>query len=653
MNSYNENLHSSVVTALSDQELQVQKTKASLDASMFSLYYAEGARITAAENLHIANTNLEFQQLAQEQAVIDSDLSTNVLASADLAKELVAKSVSNTSVAAANVQIASNAILKLASDTGSIFSIVNAADYGTEIYDQSKEAYELMNKTAYLAEQASQYSMEASTSIAEVPANTLSEKAKNTNASIKSLLDAVTTNFNNASTAVVTYTETLATENTEEKAAEGVLENTNTVYNSSVESYDLYNKEMNLNLLVKVPDVVGERTNYKVSFDSYKSPFDVSKFTSGLFRKNKGYPVSKYYIFLVRNDKKDVFSISDAEGLILLDPEEKRYIEVKSNEKNSHEKDIYQSQLKDVQGKSMELGVKYVVFVFALLDNEYKKLINTFDDYLSAPSAFFTLTKQLAAPEAKTIKVENNRMVFVVDENITEEIEYRCMFLPNNQNLVKGLLTVEGLKTIESETRKLERIADTFDPLIAKLETEINNLTSEKSGVDELKTANREKWEDEDLDAKELKKLKDEHKKLGVEYDKKSAELAKLEKELKRVEHRKQQAINSIDRPKHIQPGFFFNYTIASGLNLESYSIAKKLKDKVDDKEIWEVQITASTTDNFGNRLHEGDKYIPVVLAMPNEGEAVNNQILGALSDFQHTKDFIYKNKVLTNVITN
>ena len=652
MNSYNENLHSSVVTALNDQELLVQKTKASLDASMFSLYYAEGARITAAENLQVANTNLEFQQLTQEQAVIDSDLSTNVLASASLAKELVAKSVSNTSVAAANVQIASNAILKLASDTGSIFSIVNAADYGTEIYDQSKEAYELMNKTAYLAEQASQYSMEASTLIAEVPANTLAEKAKTTDSSIKSLLDAVTTNFNNASATVVTDTETLATENTKEKAAEGVLENTNTVYNSSVESYGLYNKEMNLNLLVKVPDVVGERTNYKVSFDSYKSPFGITNYTNGFFKKKKGYPVSKYYIFLVENNKKDVFSISDAEGLILLDPEEKRYIEVKSNDKDFHEVDIYQSQLKDTQGKPMQLGVKYVVFVFAVLDNEYKKIINTFDDYLSAPSAFFTLTKQLAAPKAKSIEVKDNRMTFIVDENITEEIEYRCMFLPNNQNLVKGLLTVEGLKTVESETRKLERIADTFDPLIAQLETEINNLTSEKSGVDELKTANREKWDD-DLDAKELKKLKDEHKKLSAEYDKKTAELAKLERELKKVEQRKQQAINSIDRPKHIQPGFFFNYTIASGLNLESYSIAKKTDHKKDDKEVWEVELKVSTTDNFGNRLHEGDKYIPVVLAMPNEGDAVNNQIVGALSDFQHTKDFTYLSKVLTNVIDN
>ena len=633
MNSYNENLHSSVVSALNEQELKLQKTKATLDASMFSLYYAEGARITAAENLHKANEQFNFQQLVKEQAVIDSDLATNVLASANLGNELVAKSVTNTSVAAANVQIASNAILKLASDTGSIFSMVNAADYGTEIYDQSKEAYELMNKTAYLAEQTSQYSMEASTLIAEVPSNTLSKKAQTTDASIKSLLEAVTTNFNTASANVAASSASLAGTNSKEKVAEGTLENTNTVYNSEVQAYGLYNKELNLNLLVKVPDVVGERSNYKVSFNSYQSPFTN--------KRKGGYPVKGYYIFLVKNDRKDTFSISDAEALILTEPTSKRYVEMPSERSAKNEIDIYQSQLKDVDGASMELGENYVVFVFALLNNEYKKLLNTFDDYLSAPSAVFNLTKQLAAPASETIKVVENKMIFHIDENDGNEVEYRCMFLPNNKKFVKGLLTVEGLKTIESETRKLERIADKYDPIIAKLESEINNLTSEKGGVEDLLLTNQEELSSDDLETKELKKLKDERKKLKSDHDKTTSQIAKLEKELKIVERRKQQAINSIETPKHIQPGFFFNYTVASGLNIETYSLAQK----TDKENEWEVEITTSTTDNFGNRLHEDDKYIPVVLAMPDEGEVVNKQIVGALSDFQKTKDFTYTPK--------
>jgi len=138
MNSYNENLHSSVVSSLNAQELELQKLKSQKDAATFSMYYAQGARVTAAEKLEVTTLKYNFQQKVNSQAVTDSDMSTNVLTSANNVKAYVAKSVTNGSVAAANVQIATNAILKLASDTGSIFSIVNAADYGTEIYRQAE-----------------------------------------------------------------------------------------------------------------------------------------------------------------------------------------------------------------------------------------------------------------------------------------------------------------------------------------------------------------------------------------------------------------------------------------------------------------------------------------------------------------------------------
>ena len=54
MSSYNENLHSTVVASLSDQEAEVQNIEAQRDASMFTLYYAQGARITASGQLDLA-----------------------------------------------------------------------------------------------------------------------------------------------------------------------------------------------------------------------------------------------------------------------------------------------------------------------------------------------------------------------------------------------------------------------------------------------------------------------------------------------------------------------------------------------------------------------------------------------------------------------
>tara|TARA_R110002050_G_scaffold261556_1_gene401617 strand:- start:92462 stop:94411 length:1950 start_codon:yes stop_codon:yes gene_type:complete len=648
MNSYNESLHTSVLLSLSKQELQLQKKKGTLDASMFSLYYAEGARITAAEELQAANNNYAFQQLILEQAVIDSNISTNTLVSTNLGNQFVSQSVKNTSVAAANVQIAANAILKLASDVGSIFSIVNAADFETEIYAQSEEAYKLMNETAYLAERTSQLSMEASGQIAEVPITSLVNKADSTDASIKSLLDIATTDFKAASESVIADSEALGAANTQEKAAEGILENTDSVFNSSLEAYKLTCLELNLNLKTTLPYTVGNATDFTVSFNRYRSPFDYKNGFKGVSSKvlNSGYPVNDYYIFLVKNSKKEIFSISDAEGLVLEGEKEKKYLKIESTNQNTYSEKIYMSDLKDSNGQDIKLGERYVVFVFAVLNNEYKKIINTFEDYLSAPSAFFTLKNKLTAPKHDDISVSDNIMTFNVDENPDYNVEYRCIFLPNNKKLVRGLLTAEGLKSIEGQTEHLDEIFSKYNPEIERLEAEINTLLSSESGLIAQKENSKEKQSQEGLEAKELKNLKEEHKKINETHINVQKEIRILNRRLEKVKKEKLEAVMSVDHPKHIKPGFFFNYTIATGLEIDSYIIAEKVIGS-DEKTSYQVSIDSFTTDNFGNSLIPDNLYIPVVLAMSAEGEAVSLQFKGALSDFQNTDDFTYIKKII------
>ena len=46
MNSYNENLHSEIVTSLNNQEIELKKLKGQFDASLLSLYYAEAVSYT-------------------------------------------------------------------------------------------------------------------------------------------------------------------------------------------------------------------------------------------------------------------------------------------------------------------------------------------------------------------------------------------------------------------------------------------------------------------------------------------------------------------------------------------------------------------------------------------------------------------------------
>lgn len=58
MSSYNENLNASVATSLQAQELKLSTTQAQLNAGMFTLYYAEDAKITAQEKLKKNRTKI-------------------------------------------------------------------------------------------------------------------------------------------------------------------------------------------------------------------------------------------------------------------------------------------------------------------------------------------------------------------------------------------------------------------------------------------------------------------------------------------------------------------------------------------------------------------------------------------------------------------
>lgn len=772
MNSYNENLHSSVVSSLNEQELELQKVKSKKDSSMFSLYYAQGDRITTAEKLEIINKKYAFEQKVHEQAITDSDLSTNVLASSENVKTYTAKSVSNTAVAAANVQVAANAILKLTSDAGSIFSIVSAADFGTEIYTQSKNAYDLMNITAYTAEQTSQHSMEASQLIAVVPSSTLANKATSTDAAVKNLLSVTSAQFDATTQDLSSENEKLAASNTNEKKAEGVLEDTSVAYNATFEAYQLNNSELNLGLHVNVPTSVGDATNYTVSFTPYISPF--TKDANGNIVSNNaapasGYPVQDYYIMLVKDSKSETFSVNNAEDIVNKGDRTKFYqvspktspLSVTTEENHTLidfssfnaliKQKIYTSQLSDTDGDAMNLGDNYVVVVFAVLENSYKKIINTFDDYMTAPSRRFALEDILNSVSANNIKatggdtqkvttVSDNtttgditveeviaieKIKFQVLENPNYEVIYHGLFLPDNTDLIKGLLTVEGLVDIEAETKMLEDIADEYDPQIEATKEKINSLNAEISGLETQVHENNQIINDPSTSAAKKTKAKQQNVKLNNSITEKTTSLNKLQSQLTTLEDEKKAKIEGLS-PSHIKPGFFFNLTTAEQTPAGSYTpidrgdpvttqtifdylinevkvdwgkidwdainveklvedfktvvndlenlelikfieevvklledtlkvvlteVIKNFPDFINDLKLlhsgynlytMEFEIKPETTDNFGNRLIDQNKYIPAIVAISDNTGEINKQFTNSLSDFQHTATFTY-----------
>jgi hypothetical protein len=643
MSSYNENLQASVLASLQALELDQKNMKSKLDASTFTLYYAEGAVITAAEKLQLANQDYTAKQTVQNQAVNCNNISTNLLAAANEQKKYIGQSVTNAAVAASNVQIAANAVLRLSSDMGSIFSILSAADYGTDIYQQGLEAYNLMTETAYAAEYTSQLAMEASTLTAEVSSGTVADMAKSTNDSVTGILKVASSEFDSQASVVGADNDALAQASAAEKVAEGVMEYTNAEYKATNQAYMLNNKELNLNLVV--PKKMQSAIKYTVSFNTYQAPFPNSS-------THAGYPVSSYYIMLVKSSKQTVFNMANAEGLLLYTD---RVMAIPSPaDKSVISRDIFISDLKDSDGDSMQLGQEYVVFVFTTFTEEYKKAINDFDDYLTAPSAPFTLTNTLNAPIAgkHNVLVEESgkkqTLHFKLTENREFKVEYRAMFLPDVKSLAAGLLTEAGLRTIEKEVERMEQIADKYDPMIAEVQAEITSLNSTLDALTaQIKVVNAELKKA--TNEKQRKKLHDELEDLNEQQAQTQVSLTQANDTLKQLEKEKKLAMKSIEVDYPSQIGFFFNLKIAEQISAGNYTVATAhvhpLKGSNKAEIVGEAQLKPETTDVFGNRLVEGNSYYPVVLSVSTALEENLDQFTNALSDYNKALSFVYGNK--------
>jgi hypothetical protein len=640
MNSYNDNLHSSVVTTLQTLELAEKTLKSNLDASKFSLYYAEGAIITASENLNLANVKYTNQQNISSQAVKNANIATNLTASATQQKNYTAQSVTNAAVSASNIQIASNAVVKLAGDVGNIFSILKAADAEGELYIQGEMAYALINATAYDAEKLSQASMEASTYTAEVASDTVADEAAATSTAIANLLAVTNADFNAIAATVTTDHAALAGAGAAEKVAEGVLESSNAEYFAVRSAYRLNNRELNLNLTV----LNATDTSYDVRFNLYRAPFaPAKKHSTGVKPEPVTadiYPVQHYYLMLVKDSKKQVFTISNAENMLLNPKQVKKITPAPGH--NVVSTNVFIDDLRDSDGQLMMLGQKYAVFVFAQLKEEYKKLINNFDDYLSAPSQSFALMVDLLSPDVKTIVEKDNQVTFTVQQPHPAHVEHRVIYLPDNKGLIKGLLSEQGLRTIEMEVVKLETIADKFEPLIAKLEGEILTLESVIDATQSRIDAAQPQPSDEDKPAAAGAKREptaDEKALITVK-----GQIKQLETELKLARKEMDREMKGIKPAKQIHPGFYFNTKIAEQVSFANYTKANPTADKDAAKNgTFYALIGATTTDNFGDPLIPGYHYIPVVLTVANVPEEDMSQYKSSLSKYASTKRFKYE----------
>jgi len=100
------------------------------------------------------------------------NLPGNFINGIDRANSNLKQAVTDTAVAAANVQAAANAVLKLAGDIGAIHNTVSTG-YNDDILNNAAAANKRLDDIAYHAENASQAAMDCSAYTAEITVNQL------------------------------------------------------------------------------------------------------------------------------------------------------------------------------------------------------------------------------------------------------------------------------------------------------------------------------------------------------------------------------------------------------------------------------------------------------------------------------------------------
>ncbi len=688
MNTYNENLQSAVNKTLNALELEDKQLESKANAAKFTLYYAEGARITADDVLARDQKTYKEQSKVNVQAVINNNIATNMEATAESQKTETAKAVSNISTAAANVDAANKAILKLSSDVGGLLNIAMPADFKAEIHSQCKDASDLIRLTAYHSEKASELGMKASELTAEITANAVDEKAKLTETEIENLMKTAQEQFKSTSNLIETDHLNISKARTVEKAAEGALKDSIMQYDSSVKAYKASNQALNFGL--RVPKSTINSTGFTVMFNALSPPFEFTKPSPE--SEDQFYDVKMidgYKLLVVPAQKKMLFNLTSAELALLGDGTYLDVPIVKGQKK--YTVPITLNEVKDIDGKDLNLGVNYVVFLYAEINKAYKKLINNYEDVLSVASAHFSVTHKLIGPKRNKIAHSGDTISFNIEnvDQYTQDLltdkkfEFRCILLQKDVNDIMGVMNKEDLKNIESEISQLEQIAEEYDPQIEKLTSSVNALKGKGLALDlkleevassisengkaitEL-AGKTQRPDPNDKDANsELDDLKNQQKMhlknqttLSKQQEKNADDIKAVAADLTKVIEAKESAMSKVKELKSGIEPFFFDQNIASTVTEANYikGTAKLVSansaqgkkpaktkgksstntkdqsgsDKNQNSEAMSISCTFkienNTTDNFGNVYNADNIYFPAVLTASITSADLQNQ---------------------------
>jgi hypothetical protein len=518
MNTFDENLRTTVETTLTSIDGEEQKRASELTVAHYDLYYAVGDQIRAEKKLDDINISYDKTFDISHQGTLCNNRATNLLTTATNADANVTTTVTNTATAASNVQIASNAVLKVAAGIGSANNIVNASDFDTDIQRMTSYANEVTGKTAYQAELTSQMSMQASADTAQIIAKQVLEEATTTKAWFDNMVVRTDAELTNLTDTRIVDTDALIGANTEQRGREGGLYVAKREHSAVTLSYNTANNTLNNDLQVNTyltdegSTSVAPKFNLNVTslfainlyFEKLVAPFpfrlptvpdaDDTGNNALLTAMGSRELDNEYYIGVSKADTAGLFSFDVAETtfnsfgssrFFKVDPGEWQPVAFRDKPASTDAITgapiaAIPANLKlDVDGNDIVAGIEYVSFIYIVIDNLYKKATNNFSDQISAASLSFTLaetllevTQQLSADTAKT-----TFQFQIVEATDNPTVQYRGIMVPMHSLCNADTNNCDALTSMRLW----------FDLSIAEQVAEVNYKVAENVTVTDLK----------------------------------------------------------------------------------------------------------------------------------------------------------------------
>lgn len=310
MSTYNENLRETVIdtlTALAGQQTTMDSQNT---VAKYNLYYAQGTELAAQQKLDSTRRLVASYEGIDSVAITCDNQAINLLASLTQANTNVTASMTNVATAAANIQIASNAVMKLSSDIGAALNIATASMYGTDTYNKIAEANNYINIVANDARNVSKAAMEASSKTAEIISSATLAQGTSVKAQVDNVLAAVDAEVNKYSTTAIAENQTVGKSDRARSAAFGSLLDAKSQADAIDTAYTNANREINQNLLVKV----SSQHLIKLSFDTLINPAPTYQ-KSGNQTSTIPSLGAKYYLALAPTDQVSILSTDQAEQL--------------------------------------------------------------------------------------------------------------------------------------------------------------------------------------------------------------------------------------------------------------------------------------------------------------------------------------------------